>query len=279
MSVTPRQLNEDDAELLRKSEDSRQLKRTAVAFAASDRAEDHAELARQLMSESFLKRLDKDEDYQGTYTGLRLARVMKNLMDKRLASTEQVLLQLIDSSAFQGHVLRMQLEVRALAEVRPSPPNAVKYWDKLCTPNSPIAYDVIQALCINQSEPAMVLLERKCCDPAHDKLEKLSWMRELILPRRNDEPLLRVCGHMVVTSLPVELRPHLVESLFDYQPDEWYIECEPPEPPALTMASPTSKDYFFRIAEYALEKLPLKDRLRASVKAAMTQLRPEDNHS
>lgn len=272
----PQMLKEENVEILKGSEDSRELKRTAVLFAASSAAEDHEMLGSFLSSADFLNRLDAAEAYQGTYVNLRLARVMKNLMDNRLTSVDKVLLQLISSSQFQSHVLRMQLEIRALSVIRPSPEEAIQYWDRLSTPESPLAYDVIAALCMNQSEPAMALLEKKFADSLHDIHEKKSWARELILPIRNDLPLLKASHHLVTEILPADLGPVLVEALFDYQPDEWYIECRPPEPPSRLLATNDARKIMKKIGEYSLENLPLTPKLEMAVKIGLKELEPEE---
>lgn len=272
-SIRPRPTPQD-LETLDRSRDARAVKRAAVAFAASPAAEDHVTLSQRLVTKDFLERLDSPKSYEGTVGRLRLGRVMKTLMDNgRVApSAHQTLVLLLGAPAFQSHVLRMQLSVRSLAVVRPSPPAAIQYWDRLSGPASPIAYDVIEALCVNQSVPAMQLLEAKIASPAHDRFEKQSWMREVILPRRNDEPLLACCGRLVTRTMPPDLRADLVEALFHYKPANWYIECEPPRPPPLLAASARAKEMFVAIARFALAQVALNPGQRLVVEDSLALL-------
>jgi hypothetical protein len=259
-------------ETLRTSRDRRELKNAAVLLASSDVSADHEVLGRYLASGEFLARLDGPEEYQGSTASLRLSRVMETLEENRRPSTDGVLLGLIAAPEYQGHVLRMILLVRALAVVRPSPPDAVRYWDGKSVPESPLAQDVVEALCVNQSEPALALLERKFSDPGHAASLKVFWMRKLILPRRNDLPLLACCERMVTKSLPADLRPALVEALFDYQPSKWYRGDDPPKPPPRSGASAASRNVLERIGRYALKNLKLTSGQESAVRNGLAEI-------
>ena len=259
-------------ETLRTSRDRRELKNAAVLLASSDVSADHEVLGRYLASGEFLGRLDGPEEYAGSTASLRLSRVMETLEENRRPSTDGVLLGLIGAPSFQGHVLRMILLVRALREVRPSPPEAVRYWDGKSAPGSPLAQDVVEALCVNQSDPALALLERKFSDPGHASNLKVFWMRELILPRRNDLPLLSCCERMVTHSLPPDLRPALVEALFDYQPSKWYRGDDPPKPPPRSGASAASRNVLERIGRYALKNLKLTSGQEIAVRTGLAEI-------
>jgi hypothetical protein len=135
-------------------------------------------------------------------------------------------------------------------------------------------YDVIEieALCENGSGPALELLERKLGDPRQKRTKRVVWMRKFILPRRNEEPLLLSCERMVTKTLPEDLRPELVEVLFDYRPDEWYRSEMPPVPPPRAKASVASRKVLERIGRYALEKLRLTPAQATAVKAGLKDL-------
>ena len=269
----------DASHVLATSRDRRELKNAALLLASSDSAADHEVLGRFLASGEFLGRLDGPEEYQGSTASLRLSRVMETLAENRIPSSDAVLLGLIGAPEYQGHVLRMILLVRSLAVVRPSPPEAVKYWDGKSAPGSPVAQDVVEALCVNQSAPALELLERKFADPGHAASVKVFWMRKLILPRRNDLPLLLACERMVMQSLPPDLRPALVEALFDYQPSKWYRGCDPPKPPPRSGASETAKQAFRRIGEDALRNMPLTEEQKRGVRAGLIELGREEGRT
>ena len=258
-------MHEKDLEILRTSTDGRELKRAAIAVAAGGSPEEHRLLLRKLSSGEFIGLLDPPEHYDGTWRDLRLGRVVDTLVENRCPSADDVLVGLIASPDFQAHVLRMQILLRALAVVRPSPPQAIAYWDRLSDPQSPIVGDVIEALCVNQSPSALDLLERKFADPSQDRENRVLWMREFLLVRRNDEPLLSCCERMMTKSLPVDLRPELVDVLFDYKPDKWFMPEAPPKPPPRELASDGAREILGRIGEYALRNVTLEVSQRRAV--------------
>jgi hypothetical protein len=262
----------DLEEIIAQSHDGREIKNAAIALAASQSPEDHALLLNFLSSEDFLRKLDAPESYEGVYTDLRLGRVIDALVGNRVPSSDRVLLELIKSLGYQAHVLRIQILLRALVVVRPSPPAAIAYWDRLSNPESPILQDVIEALCENQSPPAMDLLERKFADPAQKPTKKIRWMQTSILVRRNDVPILICCERMVTKSLPPEGRPSLVEVLFDYRPHEWYMPEAPPEPPPREKASETARNLLRRIGDFALKNVDLTPTQEAAVKNTLDSL-------
>jgi hypothetical protein len=77
---------------------------------------------------------------------------------------------------------------------------------------------------------------------------------------------------MVTQSLPADLRPALVEALFDYQPDKWFRGCDPPKPPPRASAGDSAKQAFLRIGENALLALPLSEEQKVAVRTGLIEL-------
>lgn len=248
------------------------LRDIAVALADGSSPADHDLLKRHLVAGGFLNRLDSPKDYQGTYPALRLSQVVKALSKNPNRSARRVLLCLIDSPDFQKEVLRVQLLIHALAPIKLPPTAVANYWDKHSQSGSSLSYDVVEALCINQSDAALGLLERKFADPRQDPDHKIAWMRQLILPRRNDDPLLLCCERLLTNSLPEKLRPALIEAVFEYKP-EWYRDEDPPQPPALAAASPQAARILSRLALDALKQPWLDSEQRDAVTNALRALR------
>lgn len=265
--MTPETLN-----ILKSSQDAREIKLAAAQVAAGTDARDLDTLYTFLTDPAFLLRLDDAAAYQGTYSDLRLGAVLQALMDNRIQASDQLLLKLTRSDAFLQEVLRMQLLIRALVPLKPSPPPAIAFWESMSLPQSPIAFDVVEALATNQSPPAMDLLEKKFTDAREVPPEKIVWMRQILLPRRNDEPLLIVWEKLVKAGQPAGAHIELVEALFDYKPKSWYRRCEPPVPPKRILATPAAKEIIRRIAEYALANMQLPPELEASVKIGLQEV-------
>jgi hypothetical protein len=262
-------LGDDQVQRLDTEREPRPLTRVAVAFANSDAPEDHDVLVRKLQSTAFLERIDEPEHYEGTFSDLRLGRVLHALTRNPSPSARQAIVRLTAAGPFQQHVFRIQLLIRALAAVRPSPPDAIEYWDRVSAPGSPVAFDVIQALCENQSAPAMQLFESKLAEPRHDFHERVDWLRSIVLPRRRDLPVLTSCARLLNGPMEAALKPRVVETLFQYKPDSWYVLCEPPKPPGDVALPDAVSTLLERIARYSLEHVELDPGLRIAVESRL----------
>ncbi len=267
-------MQEKQKTILQTSKVATEVKRAAVEAATSDSDADIVMIGDMLASADFLNRLDSAKEYEGTYSALRLGQVMDGLVQNRRPACDKVLLSLIDAPGFQAHVLRIQLLIYALAVIKPSPPASIMYWDRLSVGGSPVVFDVIAALTRNQSAPAMQLFERKVADPKHAATLKRFWMHQLIVPIRNDEPILTACEHLVRNdAVSPEVKIYMVESLFDYQPEEWYRGCSPVKPPIRAIATTAAKDTMARIAEFALASLNLPAALKLRTEAVLKEVR------
>ncbi len=193
------------------------------------------------------------------------------------ALSHPILVALTTRNDFVAIEPRQELLIRALVAVRPSPPPAIKFWDLHSQPDATWRHVVMDALCDNGSEPAVDLFEKKLIGKAYEEEERIAWMRDPLLRHRNDVPLLKVCKRMITASLEPPLKPFLVESLFDYRPDEWYVDCTPPRPPELLAATREAKTLVLEIATFILDannKITLEPRTRAVVEAKFKLLKP-----
>ena len=263
-------MNEQDIETLRTSREQRELKKIANKLAATDRKDEIGLLLQFMNSQDFLSRLDTPEDYENTYSKLRLASIINVLMKNPSESAYHAILQLINANIFLGNLLRIQILIHALSVTRPLAPQAVDYLNKVSAAESPLVYDVIKTLCVNQSKPAIQMLEEKFSQlQLPDNNQKITWLRDLILPRRNDEPLLDCCERLLNHPMPDDFKIELVEVLFDYKPDDWYVGCRKPEPPPREEASAKALEILQRIGQLALKSLKLKPEQRKQVKAVL----------
>jgi hypothetical protein len=223
-------------------------------------------------SASFLNRLDTEkETIASRPKHLRIAKVIKTLMNNPAPVSKPTLLGLTKGGDFVALEPRQQLLIHALVVIRPAAPEAVQYWDSHSQPESIFADRTINAICDNGTEPALALLEKKLADPGFDLDDRIMWMRYPILVHRNDPPLLAVCERMITRTLPMELRPYLVEALCDYRRD-WYLSCLPPKPPPRALASPEARQHLRTICRYAREHLKLSASLELAVKTTQIEI-------
>ena len=160
----------------------------------------------------------------------------------------------------------MDLLIVACAEVRPSPPEVIRYWDHYCQAKDGHCNVTACALLDNGSEPAIRLFEQKLADPKHDHDDKMVWLRRFVIPKRNEPLVLDAAYRLLRSDLSGDLRAHLVAVLFDHQPRAWSFPYGCGRPP-LDTATPAAEQKRRRIAEYALAEVTLSERTRVIVQS------------
>jgi hypothetical protein len=251
---------------MEKPKEPKALVAAACRLAASEGAASHDELLSYLDSLAFLLRLNTDQEYVTLPPKhLHVARVIKTLMDSPHPVSKDTIVSLTGARNFRSFEQLEDLLVRALAEVRPSPPPAIAFWDEHSQPDSDNLHLVIEAIFANGSEPALALFERKIADEGQESENRTIWLRDPMLRHRNDIAVLQCCERMVIQgSVPGEMRLLVVEALCDYQRD-WYLSCSKPLPPLRLLASSDSRMTLRGICEFARDALPLPPELQAAV--------------
>ena len=97
-------------------------------------------------------------------------------------------------------------------------------------------------------------------------------MRSSILTHRNDLVLLKGCARMLAKSLPANLRPALVEVLFDYRPKEWFVPAAVFTPPDRNQAMPEARTELRKIGDLALKTIALSETQKKAVEATLKSL-------
>ncbi len=266
---------EDLTPVFQTSRDSRELVKGAVTLARSSNPAVHKYLFDWLCKPDFLSRLDSAEDYRQTGRRLRVVRVLEDLARNPAPSAKQTLVDLTQNATFISEPARVDFLIVYTAPVRPAPPQLVKFWDNHCQPDDGFANRTTHTLVVNGGEPALAVLEKKFADAQFDADEKLSWMRRSIVEHRNDVPVLLMCERLLAGALPVDLRPALVEVLFDYRPAEWYRPASVFHPPDRAGAGPEAKAALRRIGKLALESVSLTARQREAVKLTLEEIGSE----
>jgi len=253
-------------------EEQRALATEALALARSNRPEDHSLLLQRLRSDDFLKKLDSEKAYEGPSNRLRLRHILETLSKNPAPSARSALVALTQIPDFYKEPARTDLLIKVCAEVRPAPPEVIKFWDNHCQPDDGFTHLTIKATVENGSEPAISLLEKKMSDPKHDEEDKLHWMHSSILTHRNDLILLQACERMLGSSLSENLRLSLVEVLFDYRP-EWFPPSTVLKPPDRWQASPQALAQLRKIGEFALKNMALTENLKKVVERTLEEIK------
>jgi hypothetical protein len=260
-----------DPATLKTSRDPKLLLETALECARSARSEDHQALLNALGSAEFLGRLDNKQEYLAPPRQLRLARVMDALAQNNAA--HRVLTALTGQRAFTSFEPRQELLIRSLAAVRPAPEAAIRFWNLHAAPDAPYLTVTIDALADNGSEPALTLLATKLADSRLDREDRIAWMRDAVLRHRNEPAMLKMCRRLLDDNLAAQLKPSLVEALFDYR-EAWYLSDQPPPQPDVRRASPEAVAELRGIGELALKQVRLTAAQRAAVERTLASTGP-----
>ena len=249
-------LSDIDVEKLKTSRDPDTLQQIAIRVAASNDQKRIKSLASLLADKHFLDRLDPPAlPDPGAYANTRLAPILQELAANNSPAAVEALLQLTRCKDFNSHTYRIQLLIHALARIDPPTAESLAYWTKYARPESTLHPDIVQALCTNHSSAALALFESLVLDPMQSPTQKESWFHTIILPRRYDTPLLVSCKKLLESKdLAADTQTLILESLFDYRPNDWYSGDDPPKPPKLESASPESRALLKSTANYALAR-------------------------
>lgn len=258
------------------TKDPGELYDAALNAAASTDGAEHQALRSRLTSQPVLDLLDTRADYERPVTTLNIAGVLKQLMDNRTPVADDTLNTLASNDLFTSILPRQHLMILAMVPVRPASKEAVDLWRRHSQPKAPYKHVSMDSMANNGTEPAIALFEEVMASPAQNHDNKISWMRDPILRHRDNPVILLMCERLVTQSLAVEIRPHLVSALFEHR-EEWYLSCDPPEPPMLMTTPRDAKLILRRIGEHALANVQLEARTQAAVEATLQAL-PKPNN-
>jgi len=263
-----------DANILRDSKDPIALVNTARLFAASDDPADQAVVSQYLGSKDFLDRLDPPEAY-AYYRPHQLsaAGIVKTLMVVDRPPQRQTLVGLTGSAAFNQYDALIELLIKALAYDKPASQPTIAYWEQHLDPESVYADNVVRAIFLNQTRPALDLFERTMANPEQDTEYRLSWLHDALLPKRNDTPVLECCERMVIGgTVPPDWQESVIEAVFDFQTG-WYGSCRKPTPPLRVAAPDVSKDCLERLGRHAVHQMKLVNpALELKVRMALKEI-------
>lgn len=230
------------------------------------------QLIKALSSATTLDRVDaRQERMRLPAAKLRLSGVFQALMENQSAPAKQTLIALTQAASFKDCPACEELLIKALATVRPAPPEVIRYWDAHSTPDAIHTYFVMDALCQNGSASAIALLEKKLLDPQHDQDMKVTWLRTSVLRHRYDVPLLQGAWRMLTATLPKPLRATLVEALFDYRREWFPPDANAAAPPDAATASPAAIKLLKQIGKFALERVTLTKTQKSAVAKFMRE--------
>lgn len=270
-------MNDKYIQIMETSKSSKELRRASIQLAKSDEEAEHRKLQSFLTSDDFLHRLDNEEEYDGLPRDLRLASVIKILIDNDSKYGKETLLFLTQSKVFRDHPNRIDLLIDAWGEIRPSPPQAIAFWDKYSCPNDGHVHRTIMRITQNSSQPALKLFQQKILDPIHPDTDKIYWFRRHIVPKRDNRDMLACCHQLLIQELKPELQSHLVEILFDHKPKIWYGADDWPDIADIRNSNPEGLRILYEIGKFALDNVDLTDSLKEIIQHYINEYENENN--
>jgi hypothetical protein len=252
--------------------ETKELLRTLKESARGASPAGHNHVLQQLQNPQVLATLDSESDYADAVKfKLRVSQVVEALANNSAPSATDCFLKLTKSEQFMAHDERIMALVRASVSIRPAPPELVAFWNQYSQPEDGFTPTTITVLVENGSPPALKLFEQKMLAPEHEDDDKIAWMRTRVLCHRNDLPLLETCERLLNGDLAEQLKPLLVEVLFDFRPQDWFRPSTKATVPPRAQASNEALEQLLKVGLVALTMVRLNDEQRAVVQLRMQE--------
>lgn len=247
-------MNENVTNVMQTSNDSKEVLTAALVLARSKNPTDHQKLQAFLGQQTFLAKLDSPEEYRNaTAKRLRISKLLEALSTNDEPSAHTLYISLTKNEVFLAEGARTDELIRFSKDIRNQANLLTAFWDKYSQPDDGFVNLTIQALIKNGTASAMTVLEKKMADAKHEDDDKTAWMRIMFVPNRDDLELLKSCERMLSGKLPTNLRPYLVEVIFDYKPAEWYSPHSAVNPPDRQKTDAKVREQLNRVAQIALK--------------------------
>lgn len=260
-------MSDADRVILGSVDDARELFRAAQRLAASVDPLDRKALRLALGDDGFLTAMDDAEKYLGPRQRLRIRRIIE-----ALAANPQghgVLSALTSDAVFLAEDSRCDLLILATAAIDPAPPEVCTFWLDHSLPDDGFTPLTIDAICRNGSTPALSVLETRLLDPAHEPEAKLDWFHVSIFDRRTNKALIVLCQRLAADGLNPDLRVPLVETFFDYLPEQWFSPATLRMPPSEAAMTPDARRARVDFGDWALSNLAVSERLQRAVETTI----------
>jgi hypothetical protein len=255
---------------LAKERDPARLEAASVAVASSDNPQAIQKLAVHLGTRSFLRRLDPDKKGQSDMD--RLMRVFAVLAEHPSAATEELCVGLARNTEFLSLPARLNLLLNALAAVRPISSRAAAIFRE--TSHSGFFAVNGPLLARNASPLALAVLEELMSDDTLDIRDRVDVAHRSLLPMRTNAAVVDMSARLTASRVVASpVRMAIAESLFDYQPAQWFaVAMHQPTPPPWSSADQTARSALTSLGKRLLSEPDIPANLRGAIQKTLTQL-------
>jgi hypothetical protein len=267
--LTPEEIARHAA-VLATSSDRGSLAASARTLASSGQPEAIDLLGRFLQDQIFLARLDAVEEPQQKLTNLR--HVLAALQAHPNQSTGRLCEMLAESPGFLTEPDRKIFLLPALAAVRPMSEkaeaifrkaNAEGYWNS----DGPM-------LMGNGSPRALSLFAEMVADGSVAEADRIDMIHWAVPAHRLHAGVADMVRGLLDRGLPPEVERALVETLFDYQGDEWFGRARnPPVPPPWPAAETGVLQRHLKLGEHILQTRKPPPPLAKTIESTLHEIR------
>lgn len=250
----------------------------AIALAQSNAETDHEQLARMLLDRAWLDRLDPPRTAVGIDPRfLQLTRVLEAAARHAPQALEA---PAGDALYLESDYRRASLIEASGAAASPGP-KLIELWRSQLDPDADELGSAVEALVSSRSQAALGLLEDAFASTAFDTELVISWFRGPILRHRQDPQLLAALERMMEgPRLHAKRRFALVEALFEYRPNDWYIGTgPPPAPPLRADLTEAARARLRSIADRAVREKLIDCTQRARIESELAPVAPPGSDS
>ena len=222
----------------------------AIGLAKSADKADHTRLGAMLQDKAWLDRLDPPQVALSIDPrALQLVPVLRAVA----AHAPEAFDPLASSAIYRESDYRLAALILASGSASRPGPALVDLWRSQLDPEADELETTIVALVESGSSPSLALLQDAFASDAFEDDVVVSWFFAAVLTHRQDEALLAAIESLLRGNTLNPTRAHaLVESLFEYRPNEWYVAtAQPPAPPDRSTLTPGSRARLHTIAALA----------------------------
>ena len=237
------------------------LTREVIDLVRSSEASKHEKARTLLADKNYLLRLNTEQEYLALPAeSLQLHLILDALCDNSSKEATETINLLAGNSLYSdaaaGLPQTQTLLLLSSRKVASAPANLQRFWKDQLKPEADDLHLAVETLVANGSAEAIKVLEESLRQNEYEPDFVVAWFRDPFLKHRQDPRLLEMCDRLLRSeNWSSDLKPPLIEALFEYRPKAWYTqENEPPKPPGRAALSPAARQKLGEIAELALAK-------------------------
>jgi hypothetical protein len=269
--LDPNQIAEHVA-VLSSAPDRERVVGSALALASSGQAEAVFQLGHFLEDPAFLERLDPQDEPQSRVTNL--SHVLRALAANLTEATERLNEALADSPSFRDDPDRMIFFLPLLAAVRPMSSKTAAVFRSTNTQghwsgNGPL-------LVANGSPLALELFAEMVRDTSVETEERTSMIHWAVPAHRLAAGVLETVAHLLDRGLAPDVDKALLETLFDYQGDDWFgVARFPPVPPPWSAAETDVLGRYLELGYHLAQTRALDPAQSDAIERTLGEIREE----